>query len=251
MKNNLIIVRVNSICRGLAIIALLLIMASIISQLIKYLTGHGSLHGLIQLFYVDCEMNVPTLFSTFLLLSAAFLLTIITVLKRMNHDSKAYLWAVLSFGFIYLAIDEAWTIHERLILPVQELFNNDRGIFLVAWIIPALAISLVLGLLFLRFIQRLPRNTRISFIIAGAFYLGGAIFSEVFSAIILPRFGLANEQNFLYSMAATLEEVLEMAGIIIFIRALLVYIIAECNAMICFRFQKEQSEIMKDYLNSE
>lgn len=42
--------------------AFFLILASIGGQMIKYLTGHGSLFGLIKLFYVDLEENVPTFF---------------------------------------------------------------------------------------------------------------------------------------------------------------------------------------------
>jgi hypothetical protein len=226
MKTNRISIVSKLIFRWLLMVTIILVLASIGGQAIKYITGHGSLHGLISLFYVDYEKNIPTLFSVFLLLSVALLLFIIILFKKKDSGSKIYLWIILFIGFIYLAIDEAWMIHEYLIYPVQKfLGTGDHGIFMVAWVVPGAAMVFLLLVLFWKFLISLPKSTRVSFIFAGAVYISGTIIVESISGYYLSKNGLSYlNQDFIYSMIVTLEESLEMVGIILFIRALLVYI---------------------------
>jgi len=219
--------------------AFFLVLASIGGQAIKYITGHGSLHGLIPLFYVDYEENFPTLFSVFLLLFSSFLLFLIVVLKKKESDSKIFFWVILFIGFIYLAIDEAWQIHEYLIVPVRNFFGTgDNGIFMVAWVIPGAAMVILLLILFWKFLIKLPKKTRNSFILAGAVYISGTLIVESISGYYLSHAGLTYlTQDFKYSMIVSLEESLEMGGAILFIRALLIYI-ADTYNEIHFRIQR-------------
>lgn len=60
----------------------------------------------------------------FLLLLSALLLTVIIVLKRKLADSGVLYWIILLLGFVYMAVDEAWLIHERLIKPMQQLLGR-------------------------------------------------------------------------------------------------------------------------------
>ena len=121
-----------------------------------------------------------------------------------------------------MATDEGWSLHERLIGPVRGLLGHgDLGIFYFAWIIPAMAGVVLLGLLFLGFLSRLPSSTRWSFIIAGSLYLGGAIGVEMLGGRQAEIHGF---ENLTYQLFAHLEESLEMAGIILFIHALLRYL---------------------------
>jgi len=52
---------------------------------------------------------------------AALLLAIITALKKAEHAAYGFQWAFLSFTFLYMAIDEAATIHELLEEPMHGL----------------------------------------------------------------------------------------------------------------------------------
>jgi uncharacterized membrane protein len=68
METNQILLNSSLIARVLGGVALLLIMASIGGQLIVYLTGHDVVYGLVWLFNLNGEKNIPTGFSTLLLL---------------------------------------------------------------------------------------------------------------------------------------------------------------------------------------
>jgi hypothetical protein len=211
----------STIARILGAVAFLLVLASIGGQFAKYVYGHSHLKGLVPLFYIDKEENIPTYFSLLLLLFAALLLAVITLLngkQRTPHVSK---WAILSFGFLFMAYDEAFQVHERLVTPVRTLLGDSNlGVFYYAWVIPGIALVLVLALFFLRFLLHLPAITRLRFMMAATLYIGGAIGFE----LIEGRYAeLHGERNFTYSMIVTIEESLEMGGLIVFIWALLKY----------------------------
>jgi hypothetical protein len=223
----------SAVARALGAVAFLLVLASIGGQLFKYLLGRDHVYGLVRLFYVDAEQNIPTLFSVLQLLCAALLLTVITVLKKEEKDPDVSRWAILAFGFLLMAIDEASSIHEKLIRPVHRLLGDGPfGIFYFAWVIPGIAIVFVLTLFFLRFLLRLPAKTRFTFMVAGTLFIGGALGLELVGGRYAELHG---QRNLTYSMIATVEESLEMAGVIVFIYALLKYIADNYNE-VRFRF---------------
>jgi len=223
----------SAVARALGAVAFLLVLASIGGQLTKYLLGHDRVYGLVSLFYVDAEQNIPTLFSVLLLFCAALLLTVITVLKKKQKDPDVSRWAILAFGFLLMAVDEALSIHEKLVTPVRELLGDGPlGIFYFAWVIPGIAVVLVLTLFLLRFLLRLPAKTRFTFIVAGTLFIGGALGLELVGGRYAELHG---QENMTYSMIVTVEESLEMAGVIVFIYALVKYI-ADHYEEVRFRF---------------
>jgi hypothetical protein len=233
--NHQIVLNRSLMVRTLGAIAGFLVLANLGGQLTKYLTGHSSVYGLVRLFNLDLEGNIPTYFSASLLLFAALLLWIIGVMKRKSRGPYALQWTILAFIFLYLAVDEASRIHELLNRPTKELLGNlTTGTFYFAWwVIPGAAITLVLGLSFLKFFLHLPLETRLFVLIAAILYLGGAIGVEMIGSRYVERHGL---ENLTYNMIATLEETLEMAGVITFLRALMTYI--ETNyGEVRFRFE--------------
>lgn len=159
-KNNSILINPNSIVRFLAAVALLLVLVSIVSQSAFYISGN-SIYD-IQFFNVDEEVNIPTLFSTFILLFAAFLLTVIVLLERKQENSDILYWSILSLGFLYMSVDESLAIHENIGAGLQRMLNT-HGMLYYAWIIPGIIIILVLALFFFRFFFRLSIKTRIFF----------------------------------------------------------------------------------------
>lgn len=209
----------------LATIAVLLVAISVVLPLVRYVGGHDHVYGLLppaeQIFHVDREENVPTMFSVFILLCSASLLGLIALLKRQQQDSDLWKWTTLTCGFTYLAIDEAWSLHERLIDPLRELLGEGLGIFYFAWVLPAMAGGCILALVFWRFLLRLPSSTRWFFLGAGVMYLGGAIGCEMIEGRYAELYG---ENNLTYELTTVIEESLEMMGIIVFIYALLRYL---------------------------
>jgi hypothetical protein len=137
------------------------------------------------------------------------------------------------FRIFVHGVDEAWSIHERLITPVRGLLGDGPlGILYFAWVIPGIAVVFVLTLSFLGFLLRLPAKTRFSFLVAATLFIGGALGIELVGGRYAELHGV---ENLTYSMIATVEESLEMAGVIVFIYALLKYIADNYNE-VRFRF---------------
>jgi hypothetical protein len=210
------------VTRVLGGIALLLVLASLGGQVAKFVLGRDYVYGLVSLFNVDLERNIPAAFSTLLLLVASLLLALIAALHVTQKLPHALKWVVLSCGFLVMAYDEAFQIHENLEAPVKALAGDiAHGFFYFAWVIPGMALVLVLGLYFLRFLFSLPGATRFSFLFAATLFLGGSIGLELIGGRYVELHG---RENLTYNLIATAEESLEMAGVIVFIRALLRYL---------------------------
>ncbi len=231
MTTNQISLNPRSTVRILAIAAILIVLCSIAGQLVAHLTGHAYAVAFADITYVDKEKNIPTAFSVFVLLFASVLLAVISALAGTGKDSRLSYWSVLSFGFLLMAVDEAWSFHERLIQPMRELLGRDSfGILYYAWVVPAFALVFVLALFFAKFLARLPARTRYLFLLAATLYLGGALGMELVAGRFNEYHGLADTKGSLgtlhlaYSMLATIEESLEMAGVILFNWSLLSYI---------------------------
>jgi hypothetical protein len=215
-----IILNPASVARILGTAAFILILASTGGLITADIPGNQNLYWLVRLFDVDREQNIPTFFSVFLLLSATLLLTIISLLERRRKSVDNFYWVVLSFGFLFMALDELASLHEKLGKPVNNLFGNrDLGAFSYGWVIPLIALVALLALFFWRFLMHLPFNTRRTFFIAAIIYIGGALGCELIEGYYRALYG-----TLIYSAFTTIEESMEMAGVILFIWGLLVYI---------------------------
>ena len=220
MDTNNILLSSYSITHGLRTIAIFLVLASISGQLSKFLVGNNS--PIVKLFDLNREENIPSFFSELILLIATLLLLLITIIKRAQKDRNISKWAILSSGFLFMAFDEAFQIHERFVLPVRKLLGDGQlGIFYYAWVIPGITIVLFFSLFFLRFLLHLPAKTRRDFLISATIYLSGCVGFELIGGLYDELYGVNNLTS---NMISTVEESLEITGIISFIRALLVYI---------------------------
>jgi hypothetical protein len=207
------------ITRVLGAVALLLVIVSVGGQLGKASFENKQIANLIEFFYLNGEQNIPAFFAVLLLLFAALLLAGIAVLTGKLKQTEASKWAILSCGFLLMAFDEAAAIHERLVWPIRVLLGNESlGVFYFAWVIPGIMFVLVIGVFFLRFLVHLPAATRRMVIAAVILYLGGAIGFEMLGGVNAETYG---RNNLTYLMITTVEESLEMAGVIVFIYALL------------------------------
>jgi len=176
---------------------------------------------MIRLFDIEQENNIPSFFSAALLLLASLLLAVIAVMKRKSPAPYTLQWAILAFTFLYLAVDEAASIHELLMRPARELLGDRAsGILYFPWVIPGMAATLAFALSFLPFVLHLPLHTRLLVLLAASLFVGGAIGMELIGGRYADLYG----RDFKYNMIATLEEGLEMAGAIAFIYAMLAYI---------------------------
>ncbi|MEJ7929434.1 hypothetical protein WG922_05545 [Ramlibacter sp. AN1015] len=168
--------------------------------------------------YMDAEANLPTFFSTALLLLAALLLWLVG--SRAGAGAPSRPWRVLSLVFLAIAADEAGGFHELLIDPLAAAFDLS-GAFRFAWVVVGIAVVAVFAAAFLPFLLRLPPRTRRLFATAAALYVGGALGMEMVGASLFQEEGTPGRNMLPYMLAATVEELLEMVGVQVFIYALL------------------------------
>jgi hypothetical protein len=92
-----------------------------------------------------------------------------------------------------------------------------RGAFRGEGVIPALALVVLVGVVFRPFLRRLPAITRALFVLAGLVYVGGAIDGEIAGGLAYELAG----SGALSGSAVLAEEGLELLGVALFIHALL------------------------------
>ena len=102
------------IARVLTLAVVCLTIASIAGQFSKFFLDHGRLLGLVPLFDLDGERNVPAWFSSSMLFLCGFLLAMIAFFKKTEGAPYALHWSGLSIIFLYLSLDEAISIREGL-----------------------------------------------------------------------------------------------------------------------------------------
>jgi hypothetical protein len=171
-------------------------------------------------FYLDYEWNVPTLYSALALLFSSVLLGAIAYAKNLDSDRYKNHWKILSFIFLYLSLDEIGQLHEDLIYPMQKLLNAT-GFFYFTWIVPFGFLVGIFLLSYSKFLFHLPVTTKKMFVAACALYIGGAIGMEMPGGYLASTTGVKTVP---YVIVMTIEESLEMLGIVVFIHALISYI---------------------------
>lgn len=176
---------------------------------------------------LDAEMCLAAWYSSLLLVTCAFLLAIIANQASRYRHSDRHFWRVLSIVFVALSLDEATSVHELALEPLQHAWHTS-GPFLFAWVIPALALTPLFGLAYLGFLRRLPKPYGAWFFLSGLIYVGGALGMEMVGGAIAST---AGEQGLAYTLSFIVEESLEMIGATSFLLALLHFMDHESSAI--------------------
>jgi hypothetical protein len=217
--NQSITINPNRIIKGLFIGILGLTIASLAINLTAFFTGYRDIFGLVRLLGLEYENNLPTWYQSIALLFSSILLGIIAFVKSSQEPRWFPYWRTLAIIFSFLSLDEVASLHELLVRPSQLLFK-PTGFLYYGWVIPASVIVLAIFLKFLKFLLQLPTHTKRLFFLAGTVYILGAIGAEMVSGYVDSQSGM---QNLAYLISTTVEEFLEMLGILILIDALLNY----------------------------
>ena len=211
---------VKQIVRFLCFVVLGLHLANLAALFSKFVLGFANLKGLVPLFDLNKERNIPSTYSSFTLLFCCVLIAVIAIMKHKQGDRSAFQWKCLSLIFLYLSVDEAASLHELANAPLKQALNFG-GIFYFAWVIPGAILVGIFVIAYFKFLLSLPTKTRNLFIVAGVIYVGGALGIELVGG----AYAYENDmKNLAYSIITTIEEGLEMLGILVFIYALLDYI---------------------------
>lgn len=165
--------------------------------------------ALVQQLSLSYEGNIPTWFSSSLLLGCA--LAAGAIAERAARWRRHWWGMAVVLG--YASMDEAAEIHEHL----GGLIGTG-GVLYFDWVICAAGLLVVLAIVYLRFFWRgLPRSTRWRLIIGGAVYLGGAVGMELPLGWWTERAGNAGTT---YAALDWIEETLEMIGATLVLLAL-------------------------------
>ncbi|MHB0998078.1 MAG: hypothetical protein ACYC27_02440 [Armatimonadota bacterium] len=194
---------------------------SIIRSILVYVYDRPTLFGFARLLNVDTESNLPTWYSSSLLLAASFILYFIGDRTKYNAGKFASYWKILSGIFLFLSIDEACCIHEMIGLKIQSVFNTS-GFVLYAWVIPWSIMLLIIWFTYMQFLKSLPIRVNKLFLLSAICYIGGAIGVEMIEAQYHSING--GQIDLIYSLMTNIEEIMEMFGVVIFIYALGIYI---------------------------
>ena len=209
------------------------IIVILLNLLISYLYFGGFLQAewglkLFKKFYVDLEQNIPSFYNTMLLLISSLLLLYIFILKK-NLLKNYHPWLTLFLVFSFLSIDENTSVHEAFITILPKYFGvGGDGYLTFAWVIPYGGFVILFVIYFFNFLLTLNKKIALGFVVSGFVYVLGAIGFEMLGAKFVSMQGV---ENFTYALFATIEETLEMSGIILFINFLLAYIEIEFNAV--------------------
>ncbi|MEO0438443.1 MAG: hypothetical protein AAF098_16205 [Pseudomonadota bacterium] len=210
----------------LSIIAVLFV-GNAFSIFAKHYLGYDVMLGLVPLFSFNAEANIPTLFSSLMMLVSSAL-TLRIWWEYLHTDGPHVPWLGLTIVFVFLAVDEFASLHERLTGIVRGTLDTS-GLLFYAWVIPyGLAVG-IFALAYARFLYRLPRHIMWLFIASGSIFISGAIGMELLGGRHEDLYG---NGTLMYSMLFTLEEVLEMVGIALYIYALQRFIVYRFGSMI-------------------
>jgi hypothetical protein len=170
-------------------------------------------------FSLDGEANVPSWFSSALLLAAAALLAVVALDALARRTGWGRHWAGLSLVYVALSLDETAELHERTGSWLRAHLHL-HGPLHYAGVVPALALALFVGIASVRFLGALPRTTRIGILVAAAIYIFGAAGVESATGWWVESHGTESTALLLVSTA---EENLEMLGTTLFILVVMVY----------------------------
>ena len=177
----------------------------------------------IAFFSVAGEGKLPTFYSGVTLLAAAALLGLIAAHERRQGGFRLH-WAGLGAIFAAMAMDELVVIHEHSSGVVRSFLAITGGPLYHAWVVPAMVFLAVLGIAYFRFLAALPVRSRALFVVAGLIYTAGVLGMEMAGAAYTAAHGL----DLVYGALSTIEEILEMTGIVVFLYGLMDHIERNC-----------------------
>lgn len=158
------------------------------------------------------ENNLPTLFSTVLFFFAAAVSGLIS--RSFNGPHKNH-WAYLGALFILCGIDETVCFHEQISFAMQHSLGFQGALY-YSWIIPATLLVLGLTAVYVPVIAKLPARSRLKILAGGILFVTGAIGFEPIQGWIVSN-GHYFQMERLAITLASIEETLELAGLILFV----------------------------------
>lgn len=222
-------IRPRKVAGLLLLVAFVLTFISGVAQVTNILLGAGR-NPLLSLLFVGEDDSLPSWFSAVMLLACSVLMVLIAHAGSAVTRTRPFHWWGLGVIFLYLSVDEAISIHEKLSpLGRAMLGTVGAGEFIQrAWVVPAVLGLSVLAILYAGFFLRLPRRIRLLFLVALGLFFGGAVGLEVLNDLYVYLNGGVRNLSVVENVVRTLvlphvEEFAEMSGLIVLVYALLLH----------------------------
>ena len=201
-----------------------LIACHLVTQGLYLYMGKNYQLGFRRLLNLGEEANLPTWYSSCSLALCSALLFVVGSTARSKKGAFAHHWLVLAGIFLFLSVDEGAMLHEATMLPLDPLvarFGYFGGYLYDAWLIPWGLFVAFVGISYVRFLGHLPSDIRLRFIVAGTLFVGGAAGTELFEGRVDYLAGGYSDARI---PIVTLQEVMELLGVLVFLRALLTHV---------------------------
>ncbi|MGB5685406.1 MAG: hypothetical protein WBM35_06330 [Candidatus Electrothrix sp.] len=223
----------------LAFVILLTVLHTI-AQAVLFYTENQDVTNLTGYVDLDIEKNIPSFYSGFALFFSSLLFFCLSSLDKKQRKKCRY-WLGLAGVFLFLSLDETFSLHERLGNYTEEYIKSTgileaSGLLYFPWIIPYSILMIILGLLYFRFILRLPRKTTVLLILSAIIFLTGAAGFDMLGGREAELHGY---YSITYTVLYTIEEFLEMSGVVLLIYTLLDYI-EQRFGHLCFSLEVQE-----------
>ena len=195
--------------------------ANAASLVAEYGYGKDHLKGLVQLFRLNAEGNIPTFYSALTLFIGAILCVAIARTHQLSKSHRPLWWYGAATVLLFLCFDEAGQIHELLDTHrgwTEGLFE-PTGALIGPWVVVYGAGAAALGIAFLPFFLSLPKRTQLLLGFSSAMFITGAIGFEMAGAAEWTLKG----DSLKFEVINSIEEMMEMTAVAIAILSLLDY----------------------------
>lgn len=219
-----------------------------ILQVIDFGLGINKIRVITTLFNFERDSNVTTWYSSIALFISSLLLWAIALTKTSLKDPFSLHWKFLAIIFAFLSLDEVAMFHERAGEILGAVSSVEFGGWLYfQWVLIGIPVTLIIALVYLKFIAHLPAKTRNLFILAGALFVGGALGLEILAG---HQESITTDTNLIYKLITTVEELWEKLGVMVFIYALLSYMEKYANS-IQFQIGNSRSLLVENNLSPD
>lgn len=209
-----------------AIIVTVVLVGAVANYSLHNLTPHPDhpVADVLKRFDLGHEPSIPAFYSATVMLVCASLLLFLSFFDQSAEGKRKRNWRLLALLFVCLGIDEVVMFHEMATAAMEKL--NWSGPFYFSWVIPGAIFAAGIGLVSVRFVWSLDVMTRRLMILSAVVFLSGALGMEVIAGLLFAN--AENEQAAMKSVShvvsQAIEEGFEMAGVAIFLCALVNYV---------------------------
>ena len=196
--------------RAMTFTTLSLIAAHAVLQFARFTAGFD-IPPLRRFFDLDAEANLPTWWSS---VTLAFCALLFAVLARRERAGR---WSALAGVFVLLSADEIAGAHEAVALEFFRHGWHDATHHYALWALPVSLLA-AFAAWTAPWLRGLDAWMRGRLVLASVIYVGGALGVEAPAQVYGSHHGKASA---LYVLLVTLEESMEMAGVIVLAHALI------------------------------